>query len=424
MTEFDNPLLLLHYLVSYPQSFPGTHEYGFQSIILAQFMAVAREHLETHDPDHDQGQDNQSYHRVMGTVIDTVTCLVSLARAKLVYDSIHLQLFSFCLECLSTISFMNNPGNTAEEGERIQELIKQFGMTARFLAVTLLQTLSTTATNTSGVVERESVLRLIRSNINNLLHDFLEDSRDVQHLRTATGASSAGWYNHNHTSDSFLGTTATGSGTGASHGQNANHGHGSGVGSILVKDAFPGISITNTSATARKGQGTHSVVQNSRTERKRVSTVFYMFLTNFCYSLALDDDSRLRVEAVRLLAAMAMRKKNLMEQLVGIAQPPVGNTYWKPVAAQISGSGNPDGSANPDGSNTSSKGGLPKEVDIFKDGISKLIPNSQGTFAFLDLKEDDNFGLGPDSGLRSSDLEETRFADFSFWVSENSARYY
>jgi hypothetical protein len=136
-----------------------------------------------------------------------------------------------------------------------------------------------------------------------------------------------------------------------------------------------------------------------KADRNRVSQVFWVYMTNICYSLVLEDDSAVRIDATRILAYLSMNRGSLMEQILGnftaILSP--GARMWMSNAVTES----PEEIALK----------ASKEVDIFRDGFSKLVPDAAGKYEiFLRGATDDN------------ESEENRFADFSFWISDNNIK--
>lgn len=132
-----------------------------------------------------------------------------------------------------------------------------------------------------------------------------------------------------------------------------------------------------------------TVMFNAKCEKQRISSCFFLFLVSSCCALVLEDDTAVRIEATRILAYLSNHRRVLMEQL-------------------FSNSGNASRIWRSDEDSVSSK-----EVDIFRDGFAKLVPNSLG-------KYDSYFSSSIESLGENSELN--RFADFSYWLSDNNGK--
>jgi hypothetical protein len=106
-----------------------------------------------------------------------------------------------------------------------------------------------------------------------------------------------------------------------------------------------------------------------KTERNRISNVFWVYLIYTCYNLVLEDNSALRIEATRIISYLAINRGVLVETLLGnntlLAMSPVYTNVRKWGAKQLE-------SAEEAAVRAS------KEVDIYRDGFSKLVPNASG----------------------------------------------
>ena len=131
-----------------------------------------------------------------------------------------------------------------------------------------------------------------------------------------------------------------------------------------------------------------------------------------CYNLVLEDDTAIRIDATRILAYLSNNRGSLMEQILGnytIITTTNTNRLWLPGSSNNTHNTTNNTNITQETEENTIK--ALKEIDIFRDGFSKLVPNSEGKYEiFLRGATDDN------------ESEENRFADFSFWISDNNIK--
>ena len=349
IVEFDNSSMLFNLFSSFPQTFMTSYEFGFQKIIFEQFSSAVEKLLGRVSYLYDE------YSETATKVINNIVNVIPLIRANLLDEFVIFELFKLCLDLLlKACNVQNNPNSVLHE--RVQKLIKEIGSTARFFSVTCLSLVcSHTVVINQYKPSKIVVLSMIRSHMSELMHLLLEDSIEI-----TPGSLSNRFIARRETSstdDSASGNIHSGS---------------------YVYEGIGGLKRSYPSSLA-----------NNRSERNRVANAFCMFLLTNSYYLVLDDDSAVRNNAIKVIAFLAMNRRLQLEQLLSNA-PIANNRIWK---------------------NADQMEESVKEVDIFRDGVSKLVPNSKGYYD-LYIK----------GGTDDNDSEENRFADFMFWMSDNSSK--
>ena len=349
ITEFDNSFMLFNLFSSFPQTFMSSYEFGFQKIIFEKFSAAVEVLLGHVSYLYDE------YSETATKVINNIVNVIPLIRSNLLDEFVIFELFKLCLDLLMKACNVQNNANSVLH-ERVQKLIKEIGSTARFFSVTCLSlACSQVVAKNQYKPSKIIVLSMIRLHLTELMHSLLEDSVEIS--PSSMGNRFIARRDSSSTDDVTSGNIHSGSYV------------YEGIGGL--KRAYP------------------SSLMNNRSERNRVALAFCMYLLTNSYYLVLDDDSAVRNNAIKVIAFLAINRRAQLEQLLGNA-PIANNRIWK---------------------NADQMEESVKEVDIFRDGISKLVPNASGFYElFIRGGTDDN------------DSEENRFADFMFWMSNNNSK--
>ena len=149
--------------------------------------------------------------------------------------------------------------------------------------------------------------------------------------------------------------------------------------STQVFEALQGLTQGGNGNSQRKS--TASNVGQIRSDRNKIAIFFAIFMLNYSYSLVLDDMQAVRFEAIRIIAYICHKRRSLVEQVIGNGASP---------------------------SNRLRRDDGDDDCDVFRDGFMKLVPNERGEYELT---------------LRGGvDVEESRFADFSYWISDNGSK--
>eukprot|EP01035_Chromulina_nebulosa_P021856 gene21856-28292_t len=349
ITEFDNSSMLFNLFSSFPQTFMSSYEFGFQKIIFEKFSAVVEVLLGHVSYLYDE------YSETATKVINNIVNVIPLIRSNLLDEFVIFELFKLCLDLLMKACNVQNNANSVLH-EKVQKLIKEIGSTARFFSVTCLSlACSQVVAKNQYKPSKIIVLSMIRLHLTELMHPLLEDSIDIS-------PSSLG---NRFIARRDLSSTDDNTSANINSGSYVYEGIGG------MKRSYP------------------SSLINNRGERNRVALAFCMYLLTNSYYLVLDDDSVVRNNAIKIIAFLAINRRAQLEQLLGNA-PIANNRIWK---------------------NADQMEESVKEADIFRDGISKLVPNASG-FYELYIR----------GGTDDNDSEENRFADFMFWMSNNNSK--
>jgi hypothetical protein len=148
--------------------------------------------------------------------------------------------------------------------------------------------------------------------------------------------------------------------------------------SAQVFEALSGLTAGNSTGLSQRNKfGPITNLSQLRIDRNRISVFFAIFAIHYGYSHSLDEVLAVRTEAVRMIAFLSKNQRTLLEPVLGIP------SQGKPRET------------------------VDLENDVFHNICKKLVPNAKGEY---------------DLTLRGgSDLEADRFADFSFWVSDNTS---
>ncbi len=255
--------------------------------------------------------------------------------------------FELMKVCVSLVETISSMYEPQELTENLQFILKDLVANARFFGIVLIFMLQNSPFKYDNL-SRLQLLVYIRTKIDYFFHPFIEDVLEVL-------ISSSRFPPKSGIDEMTL--TAT-----------------------PMLEALQGLT---TSSLQRKS--TVGLISNIRLDRGRYSGVFCAFLACTSYYLVLDEEAQVRIEATRILAFLSQRRGYYMEQLLGNS-----SHFVSRVCRGIE-----------------DDSGL--GVDIYREGLLKLVPNSEGKYQlFLRGGTDDN------------ESEDNRFADFSFWISDNS----
>jgi hypothetical protein len=344
----DNPRMMYFLFTSSTTLLSSlAFERAYQLLIMNVLSEIAKE---------SQGLDNQ----IIAAIIRNITYVIPLAKGLYFYDASIFELLKICISLIETISSMYE---ISEFNDQLQYIIRDLIGNSRYLSFILLSMVlgtQNTVTEKTISIDRLQLLSYLRAKLDYFFHPFYDDSIDSL-------ISSSARYGAKSTSivDEGLSLTAP-----------------------AMLEALQGLASSNsqrknTSVTASGGTTASSQIAQIRNERNRVANNFCSYMACIAYNLVLDEEVSVRIEATRILAFLSKNKNSLMEQLVGNSSP------FMQRISDIENLG----------------------VDIYHEGLSKLVPNSDGKYQlFLRGGTDDN------------ESEENRFADFSFWISDNSGK--
>lgn len=290
-------------------------------------------------------------------IADLLTNLIPLVRAGLLFDAVLFDVFKLSIQ-LTRVA-IDVPYSNSQD--RVRSVIKEIGSTARFFSFACIN-------KHFDRHMRNAVFSIIRENLDILFHPALEDIADLGLQAAAAGG---GMFPRRPGAETGVGT---------------------GNAAVLEAVQALGVGLNNI-----KKVNVWSLPY-VKADRNRIALVFWVYMTSVCYGMVLEDDSVVRIEATRILAYLSVHRGTLMEQVLGNFTAIVpGSRMWKSNHA----------------TETPEEVALKaaKEVDIFRDGFSKLVPDASGQYEiFRRGATDDN------------DSEENRFADFSFWISDNNVK--
>eukprot|EP00981_Chlorochromonas_danica_P007117 scaffold1560_cov177-Ochromonas_danica.AAC.2 len=205
---------------------------------------------------------------------------------------------------------------------------------------------------------------------------------------------------------------------------------------------------------------THNLTNNNQNinfntyklERSKICNIFIVYLLHYTYHLVLEEDTNTRIQATRIIALLVKLRKSYVETLLSNALQPANVSQGGSGGASGSGGGSsgnntvvraasawksnlmnnqedvdsvppspsPSGKNSPFFAGNATPGGLGGSnhmtIDVYRDGISKLIPNSSGYYD-IDLRMSEKSQRPQQTNMMVNN-EDTRFADFSYWVSE------
>lgn len=352
LVDFSDSSTLFNFFISYPPVLQPGFEFGYQKLLLETFHVIV-----------DQLTAREFNPVIILSIADSLAHLIPLVRLNIIYDSVLFELLTFTLDLLNRAMALPSQSNLVDNRDKMNRLIKELGYTARYFAHSYLIQ-SHSGHVRSREADRYHLFSLLNRSLPLLFNPLLEDSLDS-------------W---NSSNSRLMGMSRL-----------------STEERSTVLEAIQGLGNMNK-------KGNVNSLEASKTDRQRVSRAFWVSLVSGCFTLVLEENAPLRIEATRIIAFLAINRTQLMEQLLG--NPTNNNRLWKLSSSSATSNSVSEASSTVE----DSAKGL-KEVDVFKDGFLKLVPNSKGKYEIF-LK----------GGTDNNDSEENRFADFSFWVSDNNEK--
>jgi hypothetical protein len=379
INNLENNQFLACYLLSYPENYPTSYQLSYQALIIKIFSTTIDNLLcKKFEP------------VLIFHIIDIITNIVPLVKANLLYDSIVLEIFQLVLR----LTKKTLDTKLSNSHDRVKNVIKELGNTARFFAYSCIVKCSNTNTSieakminnshdknsgssssnsssssssSSNSSSRNSSIKiysLIQENLSLLFHASLDDIGDIiaATVNSKFALRSIGMdfsattipisTSHTSSSSSSLSLSSLNQSNSTTSSQ-----------SNIIFDTIQNLS------TIHGKRINYTVLTYMKTERNRISNVFWVYLIYTCYNLVLEDNSALRIEATRIISYLTINRGVLVETLLGnntlLAMSPVYTNVRKWGAKQLE-------SAEEAAVRAS------KEVDIYRDGFSKLVPNASG----------------------------------------------
>lgn len=348
LKEHDNAKVLGNFFMSFSTNIFGeSYECDYQLLVLQIFKESVAELLTT-----------SVDVKLFASIGRTIANMVPLVKALFVYDTACFELLRMVIELFRRCTMVLQPRLSSASSDQFElNTIRDLGYSIRFFMFILLNAVSYQSGKTNHL-GKLPILTLLRENMDLFFNNYLEDSSEVLSstigLRFIPPRSS--------TDDKSLQSNQ-------------------------VFEALQGFA-SPTGSSQRKSSSLQASITQIRSERNKVAQVFAFFLISYAYSLVLEDEALVRIEATRVIAYIVNYRRSLVE-------PILSSTYNQNKSLRKLTSDEND-----------SQG-----VDIFRDGLMKLVPNDEG-----------HYQLYICGGTDDNNSEDNRFADFSFWISNNNGR--
>lgn len=467
LREYENYKILYHALILYNTHIYSTnYEESYQLMIIKAFKKVLNQLVIQNS------SNNHIDITLMTTINRNVLLLLPMIRSGyLHYQAIHalletmMELFIKYTVVFKTLLASGKNVNTKLQSnvtlDMHQSVLKDINLNIRFMIVFALNaaanssSASSTVGTASGNTHRFSILTFIKNHIEYIFYYIMDDSIEpnlMKHINTnkASILNNEGVV-EKAMNNQFLETIANITTNTKNINKNllASNVYINNVNATSVSNASSSANVYNNNPA---NYNTNINLNTYKLERQKVTNIFIIYLLHYAYLLVLEEDSNTRIQATRIISLLANMRKTCVEALlsnpnavvtsqINAPSAPIvnnsaiykANALWKSslMYSEEVESRSPSTSPSPSPSGKRQTGSFRQEnsassinpspgllassssgvVDIYKDGIAKLIPNSSGQYD-IDLRS---------GNVNQSNNEESRFADFSFWISEYTA---
>ena len=329
--KYANPQLVCNFFLAFPSHMVETYVCGYHSLLFETVKTVLQSSFEEIEIG------------PLQTVCDVFTLLLPLAQAGFLHKTVLYDLLMMNLYGLDAVA---SPEASNWLGiEKHSLFLKELGSSARYLAILNFQKVMLSA---DVWEEKLSILQTVRSNFHLLCTPSFDEVTDSSMLKSRREV------------DLDKST-----------------------GAVSVIEVF-NLSVSGDSGCGDKSKRFDSALQTTTTEKYRVSQVFCSYIASNAYSLFLDDEKKIRNEAMRLCCALLLHRRQFMTDL-----------FSQRHSRRNSDFDDSELRTGPD----------------LHEGFLKLIPSEVGganTYSKLLRRINTNF-----------EDEDKRIAEFSFWLTDN-----
>lgn len=460
LKEFDYSKLL-YYIFTIYNAHTYTHSFfrGYQQLMMQCYTnVVSRSILEN-------TSNNSLDYALLVAINKNITFLLPLLKGNLFYleNMFHLLFVQMELFKKHTVVFKNllasNKNVNSQLNSQItldmhQNLIRDMNSNLRCLIIFNLHNNPVSSPSFSAEL-RYKLLTFIKDNIDFIFYYVCEDQIDINILKYVNTNKGSVLNNEDKSINQFSSSNmqvleALQNMAGSSSARYNNK--------MVLMNSLPILSsgqvqmLHHIPHTSNAAAG----INTFKGERSKILNVFIIYILSYTYNLVLEEDTATRIQATRIIAYMANLRKYYIELLcsnnanitanmssntgANIALSPgkqtsgsskmikgsvlfteesESNTFSLSYSSASSFGRAPSQSLTSSNSfsnpQSSGKSGV---IDLYKDGICKLIPNSLGQYD-LDLRSRLTTGAAEESESDLEDrFEESRFADFSYFISE------
>ena len=310
ITRYHSPQTVIYFFLAFPKHMTESFVCGYQALLFGTLRKVLRLVFEEMDI------------AALQTACNVFTLMVPIARARILYDVVFLDLLVASIQALETVSSMEVQNWLGIE--KHSQILKDIGASTRLFAMLNLHSVIHTS---DGWSRRLDTIRCIRSKLHLLCGASFEEVSDVSLVRT-----------RKETDDR----------------RSAVH-----ILEAYSISLFPSQELSSvTVGTVISGKRTtalDSALATATSDKFRISQAFSLVLFLHTHALFLDDEQSMRTEAMRICAALLIHRRQFMFEVL---YPQRGKRS----------SESPEEFENVESS--------------LYDGFSKLIPNTGGTATY------------------------------------------
>ena len=328
--KYSNPHIVCQFFLSFPNHIKESFICGYQSLLMEAAKTVLQSVFEEMEVD------------ALQAVCDVFSLLIPVAKAGIFHKSVLYELLQICLYGLDAVA---SPEASNWLGlEKHSLFLRDIGSSARYYSMLNFQK---TMNSAEDWKEKLSIIQTVRSHLHLLCLPSFDDVSDPAMLKSRR--------------DTDLDKVS---------------------GAVSVLESF-NINVNSDMESSKKLE---SVLQTIVNEKCRSSLVFCLFFLLSAYSLFLDDEKKIRNEALRICAALLIHRQQFMSDVLCLQN-------CRPLV-------DTDENENSSG------------PDLYE-GFMKLVPNTVGgttMYSKLLRRVKTNF-----------EDESKRIAEFSFWLTDNGS---
>lgn len=328
ITKYRNPHVIAYFLILFPKHILESFVCGYHALLFEKVRKVIRVVIDEMDLESLQ------------TASYVFAYLVPMVKARLMHDGVLFEILKLSLYALEALTSTEASNWLGLEKHHI--FLKDIGCTARYFAILNLHSVFHTS---DGWSRRLITIKTIRSHMHLLCNPLFDEMLESSFPKAKSDEKKV---------------------------------------PIALLESFNYPIGSVEALWIKKPQSTaEAALSLSLTEKSKLSQAFSIVLLSNSYLLFLEDDSAIRMEAMRLCAALLIHRKAFMAELLTPALPKkrMGDDDIGEIEPSL------------------------------LDGFIKLVPESPGaTTSYSKYLRDIN--------VQDIEGEEARFAEFSYWLTD------
>ena len=271
ITRYHSPQMVIYFFLAFPKHMTESFVCGYQVLLFGSLKKVLRLVFEEMDI------------AALQTACNVFTLMVPIARARILYDVVLLDLLVISIQALETVSSVEVQNWLGME--KHTHILKDVGTSARLFAMLNLHSIVHTS---DGWSRRLDTIRCIRSKLHLLCGACFDEVSDVSLVRTRKET------DDRRSAVQMLEAYSI---------------------SLFPSQELSSVTV-GTVISGKRTTALESALTSATNDKFRISQTFSLILLLHSHVLFLDDEQNMRTEAMRMCAALLIHRRQFMFEVL------------------------------------------------------------------------------------------------------------